>query len=293
MSTPLLSDREGYIWMNGEFIAWRTATVHVLTHSLHYSSSVFEGERSYDGKIVELEAHTERLLRSAKTLGHRVNYSASQINEATRKLLTLNNMIDGYVRPLIWRDSEFQKIATPNQSNTNIMIACWQFGEASKKLTNNIVLSKWIKPHPHSIPPQCKSAGSYQSMILALNDAFDAGYDDALLLDFNGFIAECTTTNIFFVDDQKRLITPKPHNILSGITRGLIARIATEENIEVIERDITATELGSFNECFATGTAAGVKAIDSIDVSGIKHKYMNSTILPKISSMYESFVRMK
>jgi branched-chain amino acid aminotransferase len=291
MTGHLLSDREGYIWINGEFVAWRTATVHVLTHSLHYSSSVFEGERAYNGKIVELEAHTERLLRSAKTLGHNVNYSASQINEATRKLLTLNNMIDGYVRPLVWRDSEFQKIATQNQSNTNIMIACWQFGEKNKNLTNNVILSKWIKPHPHSIPPQCKSAGSYQSMILALNDAFDAGYDDALLLDFNGFIAECTTTNIFFVDNQKRLITPKPYNILSGITRGIIIKLAKENNIEVIELDITSTELCSFTECFATGTAAGVKAIDSIDSNGTKHKYVNSTILPMISSMYESFVR--
>lgn len=286
-----LSDRDGFIWMNGEFIQWRSANVHILTHSLHYSSSVFEGERAYNGKIVALEAHTARLLNSAKMLGHNINYSASQINEATRKLLVLNNMTDCYIRPLVWRDSEFQKIATPNQSNTNIMIACWPFGEMTQKTTNDIIVSNWIKPHPRSIPPQCKSSGSYQSMILALNDAFAQGYNDALLLDLNGFIAECTTTNIFFVKNTKTIVTPKPDTILSGITRGIIINLAKEEGIEIIEQNIKNDAFGEFIECFATGTAAGVKPIDSIHSKGITYRYKNDKILPKIYHLYESFVR--
>ncbi|MES2215135.1 MAG: branched-chain amino acid transaminase [Pseudomonadota bacterium] len=289
MRQTSLNDQTGYIWFNGEFILWQDAKVHVLTHSLHYASSVFEGERAYNGKIFELEAHTERLLASAATLRLDVAYSAEEINQATKKLLMLNNLQDGYVRPLIWRGSESQKIVLSSALSTNIMVACFAMSPKNSK-SMNVELSSWIKPHPLSIPPQCKSSGAYQTMILALSDAIEKGYDDALLLDWRGYIAECSSSNIFFVKDG-HLVTPTTEAVLSGITRKAVIDIAKEVGINTEERHITPEEIESFSECFVTGTAAGIKFVNSITTSSGKTLYKNADIIPKLTLLYEERVR--
>jgi branched-chain amino acid aminotransferase len=289
MHTTPLSDRTGYIWFNGEFIDWQAAKVHALTHSLHYASAVFEGERAYNGKIFELEAHTTRLLASAATLKHDVTFSAEEINRATKKLLLLNNLTDCYVRPLIWKGSESQRIVS-TLTSTNMMIACFPMSQRESK-SSNVALSTWMKPHPLSIPPQCKSSGAYQTMILALHDALEAGYDDALLLDFRGFIAECSTANIFFGKDGC-LFTPTTEAVLSGITRRVIIDLARDVGIRTEERHITVDEIKDFTECFMTGTAIGMKPIQSITISkDNKTIYKNDDIAPRLMQLYEDRVR--
>lgn len=287
-----LDKREGYIWMNGEFISLESAQIHILTSSLHYASSVFEGERAYDGKVFKLKEHTERLFKSAETLRHKPTFSHEEVNKATIELMKMNGLPDCYVRPLIWRGSESMRLTSPMLS-TNVMIACWEMGgggEGKRASELNLVLSKWTKAHPSAVPPQCKGAGSYQISIVAQLEAIEQGFDDALMLDWRGFVAECTTSNIFFVDGD-RLVTPTPDAFLHGITMQAVIAITKELGIKVEERHVKLEEIGNFSECFITGTAAGIKRVNSITADGHKMSYKDGGVTERLIGLYEEVVR--
>lgn len=278
--------------MNGEFISMESAKIHILTNSLHYASAVYEGERAYDGKIFKLEEHTERLFKSAATLKHKPTFLPDQVNDATRELLKMNGLTDCYVRPLIWRGSESMRLTSPMLS-TNIMIACWEMGgggEGKRLLELNLVLSKWTKAHPLAVPPQCKGAGSYQMSIVAQLEAIEQGFDDALMLDWEGRIAECTTSNILFVEGD-RLVTPTPDAFLHGITMQTVIAIAKEMGIKTEERRIMPDEIGNFSECFVTGTAAGIKRVNSITAGSYKKEYKEDSMTSALIKLHEEIVR--
>lgn len=288
-----LSMRAGYIWLNGEFVESDSAQIHILTNSLHYASAVFEGERAYDSKVFKLEEHTQRLFSSAEILKHKKPiFSLEEVNKATIELIKMNNLKDCYIRPLIWRGSESMRLTSPMLS-TNIMIACWEMGgggEGKRADEFNVVLSKWRKAHPSAMPPQCKSAGAYQTNVVAQLEAIEQGFDDALMLDYDGRIAECTTSNIFFVDNDK-LVTPKPDVFLHGITMQTVLEMARELGITTEERRIQLDEIGNFNECFITGTAAGIKKVNSITVGNHKITYKSDEVTKRLINLYEEVVR--
>jgi len=278
--------------MNGEFIPSNSAMIHVLTSSLHYASAVYEGQRAYDGKIFKLKEHTDRLFKSAATLRHKPTFSPDQINKAAKELLKINGMTDCYLRPLVWRGSESMRLTSPMLS-TNMMIACWEMGgggEGKGAPEMNLVLSEWTKPHPSSAPPQCKGAGNYQMSIVAQMEAIEQGFDDALMLDWRGFVAECTTSNIFFVKED-RLVTPTPDAFLHGITMQTVMSMASELGIRTQERHIMPDEIGNFSECFITGTAAGIKRVKSITIGGHKIEYKDGGLTSRLIELYEEVVR--
>ncbi len=280
--------------MNGEFMQLDAAKIHVLTNSLHYASAVYEGERAYDGKIFKLEKHTDRLFKSAATLKHKPTFSQEEFNQVTKELLKMNNLADCYVRPLIWRGSESMRLTSPMLS-TNMMVACWEMGGGGEgkrvPTTMDIVVSKWTKAHPSAMPPQCKAAGSYQMGIVAQLEAIEQGFDDALMLDWRGYVGECTTSNIFFVDGDM-LVTPTPDGVLHGITMQAVAAIAEGSNITCEYRRIMPDEMAKFTECFITGTAAGIKKVNSITYNGHKIEYKQSSVTDELSKKYEEVVRL-
>lgn len=285
-----LDQRDGYIWMNGEFIEWKKAQIHILTHSLHYSGAVYEGIRAYDGKVFKLKEHLSRLFASATTLKYHPDISLETMNRAIRKLLTLNNQKNSYIRPLIWRGSESQKLSS-GMLSVNAMIACWEVGSTEKRSEEfDIIITHWLKAHPGSLPPNCKSSAHYQIPSLAQLEAIDQGFNDALMLDYRGYIAECTVANIFFVQNNK-LITPIPDSVLGGITRSTVIDLAKNMGIETEERRITPEELNSFSECFMTGTAVEVKPIKSITHNNNKIQYNNNMITPTLVTAYAELVR--
>jgi len=288
-----LDKRAGYIWFNGEFVESDNAKIHILTSSLHYASAVFEGERAYDGKVFKLEEHTDRLFKSAATLKYKPAFSPAEINRATNELLRMNKLDNCYVRPLLWRGSESMRLTSPMLS-TNTMISCFEMGgggEGKRSSEINVVMSNWTKAHPSAIPPQCKSAGAYQTNIVAQLEAIEQGFDDALMLDYRGFIAECTTSNIFFVDGDK-LIIPIPDGILHGITMQTVIEIATKLGIHCKQKRIMPDEVGNFSECFITGTAAGLKKVNSITIAGSKVDYKSSSLTDRLIAEYEKIVRL-
>jgi branched-chain amino acid aminotransferase len=251
----------GYIWLNGELVPWQDAKIHALNHGLHYAGSVFEGERSYEGKIFKIEEHTDRLLNSAKTMYLDVRFSKNEIIDAHQLLIEKNKIMDSYIRPLIFRGPESLNISNPNLS-TNVLIAAIPITKKSKP-DLKIHLSKWTKPHPSAVPPQVKSSGHYNMMIVAQMDAKHLGFDDALLLDWRGFVAECTTSNIFFAR-QDVLITPIADAFLDGITRQTIINIAKNLGLQVKESYIEQEDIKNYSECFVTGTAIEVAGVSSI-----------------------------
>lgn len=284
-----LNDRNGYIWINGEFIDWKKAQIHLLTHSLHYGGAVFEGIRAYEGKIFKLKEHIDRLIASADMLKYKSDFTAKQIMDASYKLLTLNNLSNCYIRPLMWKGPESQRINSAMLS-INTMIAAWDVSSGEfRKPQLDLIISNWIKAHPNSLPPMCKSSANYQMASVAQHQAIEDGYDDALLLDYRGFIAECTVSNIFFVEGNK-LITPIPDSILMGITRSNVMDLARSMGLEVEERRILPEDLGSFSESFMTGTAVEVKPISSITFGHAKISYNNDKITPKIIESYKKLV---
>lgn len=266
MSTQSFDDRDGYIWFNGELQPWRGAKLHVLTHALHYASSVFEGERIYNGKIFKLEEHTDRLFYSAETLDMKIPYSKDEINEACMEAMRANDIMDGYVRPIAWRGSELMGI-TAQGSKVNVAIAVWSwpsyFSPEARLKGLKLDLSEWRRPSPATAPVFAKAAGLYMICTLSKHAAERKGLDDALLLDWRGQVAEATGANIFFVMDGK-LHTPTPDCFLDGITRRTVIGLAKERGYEVIERAIMPEEMEQADECFLTGTAAEVTPVASI-----------------------------
>jgi branched-chain amino acid aminotransferase len=268
MESVPFDDRDGLIWYNGELIPWRNAKLHVLSHALHYASSVFEGERSYAGNIFKLTEHTERLAFSAKTLGFKLPYSVAEIDAACVKICKANNIIDGYVRPIAWRGSEMMGVSA-QETRINVAIAAWDwpsyFSPQARLKGIRLKTSKWRRPSPETGPVHAKAAGLYMICTLSKHNAEEEGYDDCLMLDWRGQIAEATGANIFLVFGDGKLHTPTPDCFLNGITRQTVIKLAHARGIEVIERAIMPTELKTATEVFLTGTAAEVTPVGSID----------------------------
>ncbi|MBB4051855.1 branched-chain amino acid aminotransferase [Devosia subaequoris] len=262
-----MDQRDGWIWFDGELKPWKDAKVHVLTHGLHYASSVFEGERAYGGEIFKSREHTERLIRSAATLDMKpFPYSVEEIEAAKQLVLEKNNLVDAYVRPVAWRGSE--ELSVPARNNTiHVAIAAWvwpSYFSVEEKLKGiRLEWSKWKRPSPETIPCSAKAAGLYMICTLSKDAAMANGYADALMLDYRGYVAEATGANVFFIEG-KEITTPTPDCILNGITRQTLIGLAKEHGFTVTERHIKPEELGQFDECFLTGTAAEVTPVSEI-----------------------------
>ncbi|HWE44924.1 MAG TPA: branched-chain amino acid aminotransferase [Caulobacteraceae bacterium] len=266
MSFVPIDDRDGWIWLNGEFVPWREAKVHVLTHALHYASSVFEGERMYGGEIFKLTEHTERLFRSAELLDFQIPYSVAEIDQACKDTCARNGFTDCYLRPVAFRGSE-QVSVSARRTTVRVAIAAWDwpsyFDAETKKKGIRLMWSQWARPAPNTAPVNAKAAGLYMICTLSKDTAEEAGYSDAMMLDWRGFIAEATGANVFFVKNRE-IHTPKVDAILNGITRLTLIDLARERGYDVIVRDIKPEELSNFSECFLTGSAAEVTPVSEI-----------------------------
>jgi branched-chain amino acid aminotransferase len=259
-------DRDGTIWFDGRLVPWRDAKIHVLTHALHYASCVFEGERVYGGKIFHLDEHSQRLINSAKLLGFDLPIDLAAINEATNAVVKANNIADGYVRPLAWRGAE-QMGVSAQATKIHMAIATWEwpayFTPEARLKGIRMTISKWARPAPNTAPTASKAAGLYMICTLSKHAAEAEGYEDALMLDWRGRIAEATGANIFLAINGE-LHTPTPDCFLDGITRRTVMGLARARQIKVVERAIMPDELGQAQEVFLTGTAAEVTPVREI-----------------------------
>ena len=256
----------GKIWFNGAFVDWAQAQIHVLTHGLHYASSVFEGERAYGGEIFRLTEHTQRLHDSARMLDFTIPYSVEEIDAVCRELLVLNGLSDAYVRPVAWRGSEMMGVSAQN-NRINVAVAVWEwpsyFNPEQRLKGIRLDMADWRRPDPRTAPAKSKAAGLYMICTLSKHAAERKGYADALMLDWRGQVAEATGANVFFVLDG-RIHTPTPDCFLNGITRQTVIGLAKGRGIEVIERAIMPEEMAGFEQCFLTGTAAEVTPVSEI-----------------------------
>ena len=258
--------RDGSIWMNGALIPWKDARVHVLTHGLHYSSSVFEGERAYAGAIFKLREHTERLVYSAKELGFEIPYTVDEIDAACVETLEANGLADGYLRPVAWRGSEMMGVSAQN-NRINLAVAAWEwpsYFDPEERLKGiRLDMAEYRRPSPETAPCHAKAAGLYMICTLSKHAAESKGYADALMLDWRGRVAEATGANVFFVNNNV-LHTPEPDCFLDGITRRTVIELARARGLEIVERAIMPVEMENFSECFITGTAAEVTPVSEI-----------------------------
>ena len=266
MSLVPMDDRDGWIWLDGQFTPWREANVHVLTHALHYASAVFEGERMYGGEIFKLTEHTERLFKSAEILDFSIPFTVAQIEEASKAACERNNLRDCYIRPIAWRGSEV--IGVSAQATTiHVAIAAWDwpsyFKPEEKARGINLTWAKYKRPSPETAPTSSKAAGLYMICTMAKHAAERDGFADAMMLDWRGYVAEATGANVFFVKDGV-IHTPIPDCFLDGITRRSVMALAKSKGIEVIERHIKPEDLAGFTECFIVGTAAEVTPVAQI-----------------------------
>ena len=284
--------RSGKIWFNGKTVDWADANVHVLNHGLHYASCVFEGERVYDGEIFKLEEHTERLFYSAKRMGISVPYTQEEVNKACKNIVHIQKVMNGYVRPLIWRGSEMMAISA-QKNKIHVAIATWEWGSYfdPKLKLNGIKLdiSTWRKPAPDTIPWDTKAAGLYMINTLSKHEAEEKGFTDSLMLDHEGNIAEATGANIFFKDKNEELHTPTPDSFLDGITRREVIKIAQSKGIKVVERKIKPEEMNNFVGCFLTGTAAEVTPVSKIS----QYNFEVCALIKDLNEKYQSLVRKK
>ena len=282
--------REGKIWYNNELVDWSDVKVHVLSHGLHYASCVFEGERVYDGEIFKLEEHTKRFFYSAERMGFEIPYTLEEINAASKKIVSIQNVSNGYVRPVAWRGSEMMAISA-QKTKIHVAVATWEWGsyfDPKLKIEGiKLNISKWRRPAPNTIPWDTKAAGLYMICTLSKHEAEKQGYTDSLMLDHEGYVAEATGANVFFKDSDGKLHTPTPDSFLDGITRRTIIEIAKSKNIEVIERKIKPDELSNFVGCFLTGTAAEVTPVSQIGKFNFK---VCNTIIG-LSDSYQEIVR--
>jgi branched-chain amino acid aminotransferase len=258
--------RQGYIWLDGEFTPWQDAKLHVLTHGLHYASCVFEGERAYNGVIFKSQAHTDRLFKSAEILDIDMPFSKEIINQAKYDTLKKQNLTNAYMRAFAWRGSDMMAIAAKG-NRTHIAIAAWEwpsyFSLEQKKQGLKIDIATWKRPSPECAPYDAKAAGLYMICTLSKHKAERAGYTDALMPDYRGYVSEATGANIFFIKDGT-LHTPKPDCFLNGITRQTVIELAHTMNVPLVERHITFDELPDFEECFLTGSAAEITPVSQI-----------------------------
>ena len=272
-------DRDGYIWMDGAFTPWREAKVHVLTHALHYASSVFEGERAYGGVIYASRRHSERLANSAKIMGFELPVSVDELENIKAEALAKSGLENAYVRAFAWRGSEMMGVSA--QTNTiHLAVAVWAWGDyfADKMKGIRMTHAQWKRPSPETAPSHAKAAGLYMICTMSKHAAENAGYADALMLDYRGHVAEATGANIFFMRDGA-IHTPTPDCFLNGITRQTAIKLAEARQIEVIERTIMPDELGTFSECFITGSAAEITPVAEIGEFNYKPGPMSEALV--------------
>lgn len=266
MSLPF-DDRDGKIWLDGQLIDWREAKLHVLSHGLHYGSSVFEGERAYAGKVFKSRAHTERFKKSAEMLGFEIPYSLEEIEAAKDAVITANNLSNAYLRPVAWRGSEMMAVAAQN-SKIHVAVAAWDWPSMFKpEVKEKGIRLKWApykRPSPETEPVHAKAAGLYMICTISKHDAEKHGYNDALMLDYRGYLAEATGANLFLVIDGE-IHTPTADCFLNGITRQTVIELARSRGITVHERHIMPDELSRVQEVFLTGTAAEITPVGEIE----------------------------
>ncbi|HYZ34745.1 MAG TPA: branched-chain amino acid aminotransferase [Crenalkalicoccus sp.] len=290
MALVPFDNRDGWIWWDGQFLPWREARLHVLSHGLHYASAVFEGERAYSGSIFKLRAHSERLVNSARLLGFEIPWTVEQIDAACQATIAKNGLPDAYVRPIAWRGSEEMGVAAKH-TKVHLAIATWEWGAyfgVEQRMTGvRLMMAPWRRPSPETAPTASKATGLYMIGTMSKHAAMDAGYDDALMLDWKGDIAEATGANIFF-NMGGELHTPTPVCFLDGITRRTVMGLARQHQVKVVERTIGEAEMAEASEAFLAGTAAEVTPIREIGA----HRFTPGKLTETLMRDYEALVRM-
>ena len=282
-------DRDGKIWMDGTLADWRDANVHILTHALHYASSVFEGERAYNGKIFKSREHSERLHYSAGQLDFEIPFTVDEIEAAKQEVLHANGLTDAYVRAVAWRGAGPDMGVASAANPVRLAIAAWEWGAYygdAKMKGAKLDVSKWKRPSPETIPSHAKAAGLYMICTLSKHAAEAKGCSDAMMFDYRGYVAEATGANIFFVKDGE-VHTPKPDCFLNGLTRQTVIGMLEEKQIKVHERHIMPEEMEGFEQCWLTGTAAEVTPVGQIG----DYNFEVGAMTREISSDYEKLVR--
>jgi branched-chain amino acid aminotransferase len=285
MSSPPMDDRDGVIWYDGQLVPWREAKLHVLSHSLHYGSAVFEGERVYNGKVFKLTEHSARLHRSANMLAYEVPYSVEELDAATRRVVAENKLDSGYVRPIAWRGAEVIGVSARG-TKVHVAIAAFPWGAYYDQPAIKLVTSRWKRPSPECSPAGSKAAGLYIICTLAKDEALAAGAQDALMHDYKGRLSEATGANLFLVIDGQ-LHTPTTETILNGITRLTVIDLARKRGIAVVEREIWPDELARASEVFLTGTAVEVQPVAAVD----GREYPVGPITRQLQADYAALVR--
>ncbi|SFJ55220.1 branched-chain amino acid aminotransferase [Celeribacter neptunius] len=282
-------DRDGYIWMDGALVDWRDAKVHILTHAMHYASSVFEGERCYEGKIFKSVEHSKRLLESGKALDMPIPYTVEEIEKAKYDVLKANGWDNAYVRVVAWRGAGEDMGVAANRNPVRMAVAAWEWGAYygdAKMKGAKLDIAKWKRPSPETIPTAAKAAGLYMICTMSKHAAEAKGCSDALFMDYRGYVAEATGANIFFVKDGE-VHTPIPDAILNGITRQTVIGMLKDKGITVHERRIMPEELDGFEQCFLTGTAAEVTPVGQIG----EYMFEVGALTRDIATDYEKLVR--
>ncbi len=282
-------DRDGYIWMDGEFVEWREAKVHVLTHAMHYASSVFEGERAYNGKIFKSREHSERLIESAKALDMPMPWSVDEIEAAKEATLAKSGLEDAYVRAVVWRGSGEDMGVASAKNPVRMAIAVWPWGAYygdAKMQGAKLDIAEWKRPSPETIPVHAKAAGLYMICTISKHKAEAKGCSDALFMDYRGYVAEATGANIFFVKDGE-VHTPLPDCFLNGLTRQTVIEMLKERGVTVIERHIMPEEMADFEQCWLTGTAAEVTPVGQIG----EYTFEVGQLTRETAEAYEKLVR--
>ena len=282
-------DRDGKIWLDGKLVEWRDANVHILTHAMHYASSVFEGERCYSGKIFKSRLHSERLKKSANLIDFEIPYTVDEIEAAKRAALDANGLTDAYVRPVAWRGSGEDMGVAAERNPVHLAVAVWEWGNYygdAKTKGAKLDIAKWKRPSPETAPSQAKAAGLYMIATMSKHAAEAKGCSDALMFDYRGYVAECTGANLFFVKDDE-VHTPTPDAFLNGLTRQTIITMLQEKGIKVHERHIMPEELEGFEQAWLTGSAAEVTPIGQIG----DYNFEVGALAVDVASTYEKLVR--
>ena len=283
------NDRDGWIWLDGEMVPWREANVHILSHAMHYASSVFEGERAYNGKIFKSREHSERLIKSAELLDMPIRYSVDEIEAAKEAALKANNLTDAYVRAVAWRGAGEDMGVSSARNPVRMAVAVWEWGAYygdAKMQGAKLDIAEWKRPSPETIPTAAKAAGLYMICTMSKHKAEAKGCSDALFMDYRGYVAEATGANVFFVKDGE-VHTPIPDAILNGITRQTVIQMLKDKGITVHERHIMPEELADFEQCWLTGTAAEVTPVGQIG----DYTFQVGDITREIAGDYEKLVR--
>jgi len=282
-------DRDGKIWFDGNFVDWRDAKVHVLTHAMHYASSVFEGERAYNGKIFKSVEHSERFKKSANLIDFEIPYTVEEIENAKYQALEKNGLSDAYVRAFAWRGAGEDMGVASSRNPVRVAVAVWSWGNYygdAKFKGAKLDIAKWRRPDPATAPSQAKAAGLYMIATMSKHAAEDKGCSDAMMFDYRGYVAEATGANMFFVKDGE-VHTPKPDAFLNGITRQTVIDLLKKKGISVIERHIMPDELEGFEQCWLTGTAAEVTPVGQIG----DYSFEVGALTKEISESYDKLVR--